>query len=323
MRLEIIGKEVSALGGMILPLICPHDRQPLSEMRGGAICSQCGRHYPVRDGVLCMLERPDGFYEGAYGNKTLFVPRSEKFWHAWPLWLINGGYLWNVRRFVPAGATVVELGCAGGVCYFGQRYRMVGCDLSFASLRKIEFYAGRIQADAAAGIPLPDNSADAVVSSYFWEHIPPTMKPHILQECRRVLKPGGKIIFLYDVETKNPLISYYKRKNISLYEKLFLEGDAHLGYQRPAENLQMFTGAGFRVKLHIGMEKTFLQSPSAYIKLAQFETILKRLFAFAERFGRQPLIYPYTALMRVIDAVVCPWLPEEWARIYMTICEKQ
>jgi hypothetical protein len=57
--------------------------------------------------------------------------------HVWPLWLINSGYPWMVRHFVPPGATVVELGCAGGVRYFGQRYRMVGCDLSFSSLKKM------------------------------------------------------------------------------------------------------------------------------------------------------------------------------------------
>jgi SAM-dependent methyltransferase len=307
---------------MTLPLICPHDRQPLSDIETGFSCPACGRQYPLQDGVVCTLGGPDDFYEGAYENQVRFIPRSERPWHAWPLWLINSGYLWTVRRFVPPGATVVELGCAGGVRYFGRRYRMVGCDLSLSSLKKLEFYERKVQADAAVCIPLPDNSVDAVVSSYFWEHIPPEVKPHILSEINRVLRPDGKLIFLYDVETQNPLIRRYKKKDQAQYERLFIAGDGHLGYQSPMENLAIFEEADFRVVEHKGMEKTWLQSPSAYTKLAQFGTAGGRLLAWASKLGQKPLFYPYTALMRLIDTLICPWLPADWARIDMVVCEK-
>lgn len=308
---------------MTLPLICPHDRYLLSELESGLSCAGCGRQYPIQDGVVCTLDRPDDFYEGAYENQVHFLPRSEKPWHAWPLWLINSGYLWTVRGFVPAGSIVVELGCAGGVRYFGQRYHMVGCDLSFSSLRKLELYERRVQSDAAVCIPLPDGSVDAVVCSYFWEHISPAVKPNILRECQRILKLDGKLVFLYDVETANPLIRRFNQDNGPLYEKLFIDGDGHLGYQRPAENLAIFEAAGFRVVEHQGMEKTWLQSPSAYTKLAQFGTGAGRLFAWASRLGQQPFFYPYTALMRLVDALICPWLPADWARIDLVVCEKR
>jgi SAM-dependent methyltransferase len=307
---------------MTLSLICPRDRHLLSEIESGLTCAECGRQYPIQDGVVCTLDHPDDFYEGAYENKVFFLPRSERPWHAWPLWLINGGYLWTVRRFVPPGATVVELGCAGGVRYFGQRYHMWGCDLSLSSLKKLEFYEGRVQADAAVCIPLPDGSVDAVVCSYFWEHVLPSVKPNILGECQRILRPGGKLVFLYDVETENPLIRRYKHSNRPLYDKLFIEGDGHLGYQRPAENVAIFEEAGFRVVEHQGMEKTWLQSPSAYTKLAQFKTVGSRFYAVAGKLGQQPFFYPYTALMRLIDTLICPWLPDEWARIDLMVCEK-
>lgn len=307
---------------MTLPLICPHDRHSLLEVESRFACAQCGRQYPIQDGVVCTLDHPDDFYEGAYESQVRFLPRSEKPWRVWPLWLINSGYVWTVRRLVPAGATLVELGCAGGVRYFGQHYRMVGCDLSFSSLQKLGFYERRVQADAAVCIPLPDNSVDAVVSSYFWEHIPPSVKPHILMECQRILRPDGKLVFLYDVETENPLIRRYKYNNRPLYDKLFIEGDGHLGYQRPSENLAIFEGTGFRVIEHRGMEKTWLQSPSAYTKLAQFGTVGSRFLALASRLGQQPFFYPYTTLTRLVDTLICPWLPAAWARIDLVVCKK-
>lgn len=308
---------------MTLSLICPHDRHSLTETPSGLSCAKCGRQYPIQDGVVCTLDHPDVFYEGAYENQTRFLPRSEKPWYAWPLWLINSGYPWAVRHFVPAGATVVELGCAGGVRYFGQRYHMVGCDLSLSSLKKLDTYEQRIQTDAAICIPLPDNSVDAVVSSYFWEHIPPVIKPDILSECKRILRPGGKIIFLYDVETENPLIKRYKNQDKELYKKLFIDGDGHFGYQRPAENIEAFKLAGFSILQHRGMEKTWLQSSSAYNKLAQFGTTGNRLLSWGARLGQQPFFYLYTFLMRLIDTLICPWLPADWARIDLIVCEKE
>ena len=302
--------------------ICPSDNSALIESRQSYVCTVCGREYPVEDGVIRFLEKNDDFYEGAYENQVRFSPRSESPWHIWPLWLITNGYPWMVRRHVKEGSTVLELGCAGGVRYFGNRYRMIGCDLSFSSLRKLDsIYAARIQADAGTCLPLPDHSVDAVVSSYFWEHIPPDVKPNILKEFNRILRPGGKLIFLYDVETENPLISKYKSKDLTLYNKLFIEGDGHLGYQTPAENIATFIASGFRIIEHHGIEKTWLQSSSAYIKLAQFITLDRHLFRWLSRLGEQPFFYFYTALLRIVDTVICKFLPKNWARIDLVVCK--
>lgn len=308
---------------MTVSLICPSCRARLDESSADrCLCSACGRRYPIEDGVVRLLERTDEFYEGAYQNQVNYVPRSENPWHVWPLWLLHNGYPWLVRKHVAPGSDVVELGCAGGVRYFGQRYSMIGCDVSFSSLQHLSGYARRLQSDASACIPLADDSVDAVVSSFFWEHIPPPVKPAILQECRRILRPGGKIIFLYDVETDNPLIDVFKKRNQRLYDKMFLEGDGHLGYERAQDNIAAFEKAGLRVVDHRAKEKTFLQSPGVYVKLAEFGGPTRRVFQTVQKLGHSPWFYPYTALLRVVDEMVCPLLDDSWARIDMVVCEK-
>lgn len=309
---------------MRIALICPHDQHPLEARRERALeCEVCGRSYLVKNGVVQFLEMPDGFYEGAYENQVRFEPRTEKIWHLWPLWFINSGYVWSVRKCIPQGATVIELGCAGGVAYFGKRYRMIGCDLSSSSLERLAgVYDVCIQADASRSIPLPDRSVDAVVSSYFWEHFTPAVKPRILAECRRILRPGGKLILLYDVETKNPLIRHFMKKDPRLYRRLFIDGDRHFGYQSQQENLCLLQEAGFRVLQHIGMEKTCIQSPPVYSKLSAYGGAAGRIFGLASVLAAQPLYYVYTALIRVVDTVVCPSLPADWARIALTVCQK-
>jgi SAM-dependent methyltransferase len=307
-----------------LPILCPEDRSVLRAHAPASFrCATCHRDYFLKRGVL-LLATTDPFYESTYRNHTAYLPRGEAPWRVWPLWLINSGFLWTVRQHVPEGQCVVEIGCAGGVSYFGQRYRMIGCDVSASSLEVLaQVYSMLLQVDALRCIPLPDGSVDAVVSSYFWEHVPPARKLTLARECVRVLRPGGKLVFLYDVETQNPLIARYKRRDPAAYRKLFLDGDGHVGYQTPDENRATFEAAGLSVLEHRGLEKTPLQPASVYDKLAAFGGRLAPLFGLGRALGKQPLFYPYTALLRAIDASVAPRLPERWARIALVVCEKR
>ena len=64
----------------------------------------------IARGVVRFLETEDEWYEGRYLNTIRFVPRRESPLFAWPLWLMNSGWIWSVRRHVPAGGTLVEIG---------------------------------------------------------------------------------------------------------------------------------------------------------------------------------------------------------------------
>ena len=105
-------------------------------------------------------------------------------------------------------------------------------------------------------------------------------------------------------------------------KNLFIDGDGHYGYQNPLDNISLFKEGGFQVIKHQGMEKLWLQSPCVYTKLAQFGTSHNRLLTWASGLGCQPYFYIYTLLMRLIDTLICPWLPCNWARIDLVICQK-
>jgi hypothetical protein len=54
--------------------------------------------------------------------------------------------------------------------------------------------------------------------------------------------------------------------------------------------------------------------------MAQFGGLSHRS-GWTQILGRSPLLYPYTALMHLTDTFVCFWLPEDWARINLVVCE--
>lgn len=303
-------------------LLCPTDRAPLEARSGALACPACRRQYPVADGVARFLDKRDDFYEGAYNNQVHFVPRGKGFLNELPLWLVINGYLWRVRRFVRPGAKVVELGCAGGVAWFGRAYKVAGIDVSQEGLR---LAAGKydvcLQASTLA--PIPDGSVDAVISSYFWEHIPPADKPGILDEITRVLKPGGHIVFVYDVTTSNPLIAWLRRRRPDLYQALFIDSDGHLGYQTPAENDALIEKAGFRLLVSNPMERSLLQAPSIYLKMRSWPGIPAMIGAALSFLNSSPFLFPYTAMLRLIDETVGRLLPPRWGRIMITVATKQ
>lgn len=178
-----------------------------------------------------------------------------------------------------------------------------------------------VQADVER-LPLPEASADAVISSSFWEHIAPDRKPAMLEEFRRILKPGGLLVFVYDVATDNPLIASYRRKEPDLYQSLFIDGDGHVGYQGCEENDHIFERAGYSLVRSLSYERSPLLSPSVWSKFAQWPGVRGRVGQMLCTLGYKPLLFSYQALLRLIDISVGRLMPARWGRIALTVARK-
>jgi ubiquinone/menaquinone biosynthesis C-methylase UbiE len=304
--------------------VCPEDRVALVANEHCLHCPECHMKYSIENGVVRFLKKNDDFYEGAYEAQVNFSPRNLKLFNSWPLWIINSGFLWNIKKFVTPGSRLLELGCGGGVLFLANYYRTIGCDLSFSSLKKISSsYDYCIQADATIRLPFADSSLDAVASSFFWEHFTMENKKSMIKELYRILRPGGVLVFLYDVETQNPLISYFKRKDRDKYKKLFQDGDGHVGYHSPQANLDVFRNSGFSIVKSQGIEKTWLQSPSVYKKLLKYNIcniIFKMPIKITEN---RCFFYLYSLFLRVVDETVGRIFPLKWARIHLVVCRKE
>jgi ubiquinone/menaquinone biosynthesis C-methylase UbiE len=304
-----------------LALQCPKDRARLTPTPESYVCPVCSTRYPIEDGVVRVLAETDAFYEGAFVNQIFFMPKARSFFAELPLWVIANGYLWNVRRFVPRGAKVVEMGCAAGVNWFGATYQMTGLDVSHGGLAIArKKYHSCVQAADLASIP--DASLDAVISSYFWEHMTADVKEKLTADFVRVLKPGGKIVFLYDVETKNPVITWIRRLKPDLYKALFLDADGHLGYETIDVNEQRFVRHGFEIIRSNPMERTPLQGTSVFKKMEQWGGVPK-LIARLTAFLDWPIVAkPYWVFLRLIDETVGRLFPRSWGRIAITVARR-
>ncbi len=295
----------------------------LSEDRKSLTSKKSNKQFIARKNVFSFLPVQDIFYEGAYLNRIKYIPRPGNPLSILPLWLINNGYLWEVRKQFKPGSILLELGCASGVDYFGSRYRMIGLDLSFTSLAGLHNYEFALQADATR-LPIADNSVDGIISSYFWEHIPAAVKDTMLTEFKRVLRPGGKLVFLYDVETENSFIRLLKKNDPKKYKELFIDKDGHLGYETPAENRQRFIEHGFEVKKHFGMERTWLQSHSVYEKFGHLTGLKGLIGKMGSKLGRFRILnLMNNFLVRLTDETAGRLINEKRSRIIISVMQSK
>lgn len=107
---------------------------------------------------------------------------------------------------ISAPSKVLEIGCGAGGCAL-HLAATLGCHVtgidanvhgvraarSSAQARRLADRVSFQEHDAAQKFPLPDHSFDAVYSNDAFCHIPNRL--NLLRECRRVIKPGARILF--------------------------------------------------------------------------------------------------------------------------------
>ncbi len=132
-------------------------------------------------------------------------------------------------RYLARGATVVGLDPSRKM--LAKAIKKVG-DNSRAELRQV--------AAPFLHIPYPDDSFDAVVSTYAFHHIPHRLKPASVYEMIRVLKPGGTWV-LGDLMFEDE-----KAERKALHQYKWLEEE----YFTRIEGLRtVFTGLGIELNV--------------------------------------------------------------------------
>jgi cyclopropane fatty-acyl-phospholipid synthase-like methyltransferase len=121
---------------------------------------------------------------------------GEKY-HSWShAGEVRLGFVRRVLDRLPAGRTVVDLGCGPGdpaTRLLSEHHHVIGIDLSAGQLRIARRLAPRavlVQADLAE-VALQPSSVDAVVSFYALGHLPSEAHAPLIERVGGWLRPGG------------------------------------------------------------------------------------------------------------------------------------
>ena len=179
---------------------------------------------------------------GLKGFVLRFLPYWS--WREWRFW----------RRWTPAGAVLLDVGCARGREIFREQARLcIGADIAPSALAECaRHYDIAVQA-MLGGIPFRSNSFDCVVSSHVMGHIPAADKDAVIAEIARVLKPGGRSLHVIETDSKHPFVELAKQ-NPALYQRHLIDQDGHVGLEPAPRVIERFARHGLRCVYHETME---------------------------------------------------------------------
>jgi SAM-dependent methyltransferase len=149
------------------------------------------------------------------------------------------------------GAAVLDLGCGAGHASFAaapHAESVVAYDIAPQMLATVAAAARerglaniRTEQGAAEVLPFADASFDWVISrmsAHHWHDV-----PRALAEVRRVLKPGGRVLFIDVAGIDHPLLDTH----IQAIE--LLRDGSHIRDYRADEWVALFAGAGFTAQI--------------------------------------------------------------------------
>jgi ubiquinone/menaquinone biosynthesis C-methylase UbiE len=152
------------------------------------------------------------------------------------------------------GETVLDLGCGtGSLAFFIKKYHpksnIFAVDASEPMITECEKKKRNESLDvifkhsSAENLPFENEIFDTIVASFLLSYIPKTIKPSVLKEALRVLKPNGKLVIV-DPNKQYGLKRFW---NIAQYisNPFFAEDGLEGNY------LQMLEEAGFSDIYHL------------------------------------------------------------------------
>jgi SAM-dependent methyltransferase len=309
-----------------IPLACPHCLGELKRSELIYTCLACARVYAVNDGVVRFIDKKDDFYEAAYdATNNIVFKKGFSFGAFLYFHVYKEPYLSAIRKNLKPGAIVLDIGCGGGTRYLAQEGVVAGLDLSWGSLKKAaDFYSVTVQADALKP-PFADGTFDLITSSYTFEHFRPDEKEVLLRQMHRLLKPGGKIVLIFDCDNNNPLFRWFK-KDEALYKECFIEHDHHYGLQMASMNLRMIQDAQFCALKTRAINKTVLQYLPVFGWMAPYGKRLKGpawVSGLAAEVARRKFLWmPYNMMINWLDLLVEKFLPLDHARVLVVTAQK-
>ena len=147
----------------------------------------------------------------------------------------------NIEKLKPAKGRLLDVGTAGGAfpgVAARRGWQVLGCEPNrWMAEWGSDHYGIEIKAGTIFDLSIPDSEFDVVTLWDVLEHTPDPMA--VLQECRRILKPGGLLVVNYP-DVQSLVARLMGRKWVFLLS-------VHLYYFTPPTIKAMLEKVGFKV----------------------------------------------------------------------------
>ncbi len=199
-----VARSAAALG----VLACPLCRRPLEVTERALRCADCQATFPEREGILDLrpparatVQDDANYWENHWSDERQeslvqrFFSWYRKAVFARTVRHFVGRYFSSTGVFVEAGAGTAETSMR--IDTRGGRRRLVAVDLVPAVLTRCDPVMEFRMGGDIFRLPFADNALSGLWNVGVMEHFTHEQIDQILQEFRRVLQPGGRVILLW------------------------------------------------------------------------------------------------------------------------------
>lgn len=237
--------------------VCPSCRGPLLSAASAWQCRTCGRSFPIAGGLVRFAE-VDSKYEEQEAS------RWDRGTSKWTLPFVDVGVTWFFSKYVPPETRVLDVGCGTGLQFIARHAKEVcGVDLAPARLRKAAEIYTEVSVGSLLELPYPNEYFDVVLSVDVIEHIPAEVKDRALREMLRVIRPGGRMVHVLDLDSRKPLYRWAE-SDPALFKKYFVDQMGHYGLETATAAIARFDALGMHRLAVEATNRTELQHPENY-----------------------------------------------------------
>jgi len=212
-------------------------------------------------------ETPEVARSRAHSFQSRFGGRSLQQYQGIPIFAAPGVHAYaleQLRRWMPPGARVLELGAGGGA--MSQRladagYRVDACDLfadNFTPADTIAFHTADLNGAFSTAL---EADWDAIVALELIEHL--ENPRHFLRECSRLLRPGG-VLVLSTPNLANPVSQalFLRQGDFQWFSELDYREQGHIMPLAPSVLRRCFTEQGYVLLLEGSVSNPYRQMRS-------------------------------------------------------------
>lgn len=237
------------------------------------------------------------------------------------------GYYHSIEHSITAGGQVLDFGCGGGTVWLGKRYQVTGLDSCADSVRACQQLYNTATVGDICHAPFPSKSFDGAVSKFVLEHLPEEAGTEALAEIGRILKPGGLLVCLCDLECDHPQLAWLRSHFPDVYYKLYVLDPGHVGLRRSEEWRKLVEAAGFEVVewRQTSRFPVLDHHPVGQLsKASVLPTVAKWYGLVALQVSKvRILVGIWTVLTAIIEETIGRWLPSQWAYRLVFVARKQ
>ncbi len=235
-------------------------------------------------------------------------------------------FFWYMAKYLNKGASVLEFGPAGGNLWIAQYFKVTGIELSPRSAEACRQVYPEVQVGNICDVGTLGRTFDGVASSFVLEHMAEEEAAAALRGCWAVLKPGGVLICLCDLDCDHPILARVRKHYPDAWREAFINIVGHIGLRREDDWKKLISSSGYNIVEWVVQSRFPVLDSCPMIQLSISPAngrVLRLVGTVFDRLNQVPYVMTiWNFAFSFLDWMTRPFLPRQWGYRLLFVAKK-